>query len=102
MYNTATKREIKPYNIETIKVDAGDIILLHLSNDINMEMANCIFKDISKIFPNNQVITCNENILKGLTIIRPSNNNSVGIATSKIDTDFMFDIDEDVWESCPI
>lgn len=53
MYNTATKREIKPYNIETIKVDAGDIILLHLSNDIDMEMANCIFKDISKIFPNN-------------------------------------------------
>lgn len=66
-----SKNGIQPYNIETIKVDAGDVILLHLSDDCDIDSANTIMKEMKKVFPNNTIIFANEYILQGLTIIKP-------------------------------
>ena len=65
---------IKPYNIETLHVSDGDVIILHLANNLDLDDINYIKKDDQSYFPNNQVLCANENILKSITVIKKENN----------------------------
>ena len=65
---------IKPYNIETLHVSDGDVIILHLANNLNLDDINYIKKDVQSYFPNNQVLCANEHILKSITVIKKENN----------------------------
>lgn len=67
-FGKPTKPE--PYNIETFNLQKGDVILLHLSEDVDLDTANYLWKDIKEMFPDNNVIVANEYILKGLSILR--------------------------------
>lgn len=60
----------KPYNIETFNLQKGDVILLHLSEDLDIDTVRSILSEMEKTFPNNTVLVANEYILKGLTILR--------------------------------
>lgn len=60
----------KPYNIETFNLKKGDVILLHLHEDLDLDDTRMILEDMEKVFPDNTVLVANEYILKGLTILR--------------------------------
>ena len=62
----------KRCNAQTIHVDEGDVILLHLHENADVEDMRMIHSEVKKIFPNNDILIFNENILKGLTILKPT------------------------------
>lgn len=85
MYNNKTEYEYismdnrrkyeytpKPYSIQTIVAEPGDIILAHVSEDLDLDTVNDIWNQLKIVFPNNDVLIANEHILKGLTIIKPA------------------------------
>ena len=65
------KENPKEYNVQTISVEPGDVILVHVSEDLDLDSVNQIFQELEKSFPDNNILIANEYILKGLTIIRP-------------------------------
>lgn len=62
---------VAPYSIQTITAEPGDVILAHVSEDLNIDTVNDIWRQLKVAFPNNDVLIANEYILKGLTIVRP-------------------------------
>ena len=62
---------VQPYSIQTVSVDPGDVILAHVSEDLDIGTVNDIWRQLKVAFPNNDVLIANEYILKGLTIIKP-------------------------------
>lgn len=60
----------KPYNIETFNLQKGDVILLHLNEDLDIDTVSDILSNMKEVFPDNTVLVANEYILKGLTILR--------------------------------
>lgn len=60
----------KSYNIETFNLQKGDVILLHLNEDLDINDTQMILEEMKKVFPNNTVLAANEYILKSLTILR--------------------------------
>ena len=69
-YDIGPAASMKPYNIETFNVDEGDVILLHLSKNCDIDDINAISQEIKKIFPNNTILAANELILEGISIIK--------------------------------
>lgn len=65
------KANPKEYSIQTISVEPGDVILVHVSEDLDLDSVNQIFKELEKSFPENNILIANEYILKGLTIVKP-------------------------------
>ena len=65
------KEQPNPYNIQTIKTEPGDVILVHVAEDLDIDTVNQIYDELKKSFPDNNVLIANEYILKGLTIIKP-------------------------------
>jgi hypothetical protein len=63
---------VQPYSIQSIIAEPGDVILAHVSEDLNVETVNDIWKQLKVAFPNNDVLIANEYILKGLTIVKPA------------------------------
>ena len=68
---------VAPYSIQSITAEPGDVILAHVSEDLDFDTVNDIWKQLKVAFPNNDVLIANEYILKGLTIVKP--------ATGKVD-----------------
>lgn len=64
----------KGYDIQTVNIQPGDTILLHLNDDIDVEDISAILEEMDKIFPKNTIIPVNEWILKRMTILRQSKN----------------------------
>ena len=62
---------IAPYSIQSIVAAPGDVILAHVSEDLDIDTVNDIWRQLKVAFPNNDVLIANEYILKGLTIVRP-------------------------------
>ena len=62
----------QPYTIQTVTAEPGDVILAHVSEDLDIDTINDIWKQLKVAFPNNDVLIANEYILKGLTIVKPA------------------------------
>ena len=62
----------QPYTISTVAAEPGDVILAHVSEDLDVDTINDIWKQLKVAFPNNDVLIANEYILKGLTIVKPA------------------------------
>jgi hypothetical protein len=63
---------VPPYSIQSIVAEPGDVILAHVSEDLDLDTVNDIWKQLKVAFPNNDVLIANEYILKGLTIVKPA------------------------------
>ena len=63
---------VQPYSIQSIIAEPGDVILAHVSEDLDVDTVNDIWKQLKVAFPNNDVLIANEYILKGLTIVKPA------------------------------
>lgn len=73
-YRNKNNSYVKPYNIEVLSVSDGDVIILHLNENLNFDDINTIRKEIQEYFPNNQVICANEHILKQITVLHKTGN----------------------------
>lgn len=58
------------YKIQKVSLDPGDVLLCHIS--ANMRLSDCqnILKELQEAFPNNTVMLCNEQVLKGMTVLK--------------------------------
>jgi hypothetical protein len=63
---------VPPYSIQSIVAEPGDVILAHVSEDLDLDTVNDIWRQLKVAFPNNDVLIANEYILKGLTIVKPA------------------------------
>ena len=66
------EHQVAPYNIQSIATEPGDVILAHVSEDLDFDTVNDIWRQLKAAFPNNDVLIANEYILKGLTIVKPA------------------------------
>lgn len=73
-YQNKNNSYVKPYNIEVLSVSDGDVIILHLAKDLDLDDINSIRKEIQQYFPNNQVICANEHILQQITVLKQTKN----------------------------
>ena len=65
---------IKPYNIEVVEIKDGDIILLHLAKDLNLDEIKSIQQEMQRQFPNNVILCANELILDRITVFKKEEN----------------------------
>lgn len=82
------------YPCQVVSLQPGDVLLVHVNDDLDIDNCNTIMKDLKKIFPNNHCLLSNEHILKGFTILRDGFyekiNPSVEIGTG-VDIDKMLE-----------
>ena len=98
-YNTLTSTKgvignLKGYDIQTIEVKPNDVLLLRISDDLDLHTCREIQKEMNETFPNNTTLLCNDHIFKGLTILRCDSieqiDETFDIRTG-IDVDALFD-----------
>jgi hypothetical protein len=98
-YNTLTSTKgvignLKSYDIHTVEVKPNDVLLLRISDDLDLHTCREIQKEMNETFPNNTTLLCNDHIFKGLTILRCDSieqiDETVDIRTG-IDVDALFD-----------
>lgn len=84
----------KGYPCQVVSLQPGDVLLVHVNDDLDLDNCNTIMKELNETFPNNHCLLSNEHVLKGFTILRDGFyekiNPSVEIGTG-IDIDKMFE-----------
>ena len=60
----------KGYDIQTIEVKPNDVLLLRISDHLDLGTCEAIQREMNETFPNNVTLLCNDHIFKGLTILR--------------------------------
>ena len=63
------------YDIQVISLKPDDVILLQISDYLDLDTANQIHEAVKEIFPNNSVLLANHHILEKLSIIRKDEDN---------------------------
>ena len=58
------------FNVETIRVDSDDVIILHLTKEVDFDSANKIIKDIQAAFPYQRVIATHPYLINNITIVK--------------------------------
>ena len=64
------------YDIQIIPVKKDDVLLLHVSKYMDLDDCQNILKEVKRVYPNNDVLIANENILEKITILRKDDNSS--------------------------
>lgn len=80
------------YKIQKVSLDPGDVLLCHIS--ANMKLSDCqnILKELQEAFPNNTVMLCNEQVLKGMTILKGTKEvSSIVDIAEEVDIDKLID-----------
>ena len=62
---------MEKYNIQVISVKPGDVLLVQVNDNLDLENVRAIFKEVQTNFPNNQILIANHHILNSLKILRP-------------------------------
>lgn len=84
----------KGYETQVVSLQPGDVLLVHISDDMDLNSCENIMQTLKETFPNNQCVLCNEHVLKGLTIIREVEREKIDdvVDISKVvDVDKMFE-----------
>ena len=58
------------YKIQKVSLEPGDVLLCHISANMRLSDCQSILKELEEAFPNNTIILCNEQVLKGMTVLR--------------------------------
>lgn len=84
----------KGYDIQTIEIKPNNVLLLRISDNLDLDTCEDIQREMNETFPNNVTLLCNDHIFKGLTILRGNTaeqiDNTVDIY-SGINVDKLFD-----------
>lgn len=88
----------KGYNIQTVNIQPGDVILLHLNdNNIDVETMSTLLEEMSKIFPENTIIPVNELVLKGMTILRGAQSVNLPLIDHSLEETYQELFKNDYW-----
>ena len=82
----------RSFPAEVVNIQPNDVILLRISDDLDLHTCREIQKEMNETFPNNKTLLCNEHIFKGLTILRGETekvSDTVDIKTT-VDVDKIF------------
>lgn len=87
---------LKDYAVQLIHVQPDDVILLHVSEDMDFDNLHAIQNEIQQAFPNNTILVANEHILKRISIFRTDTpmlvadtiNNEINLLDNKLSSDF--------------
>ena len=82
--------EFKKYDIQTVEINPNDVILLHISSNLNLRDIQAIEKEVRSEFPENRVIVVNRQVLEGMTILK-KNSTDINLITDPVDVDEIFD-----------
>lgn len=69
---TVKQEEFKGCQVQKIRLEPGDVLLVHVSDLLTQKDCQEIMKDLNVAFPDNETLICNSHVLKGLTILKPS------------------------------
>lgn len=64
------------YDIQIIPVKKDDVLLLHVSKYMDLDDCQNILREVKRVYPNNDVLIANENILEKITILRKDDSSS--------------------------
>ena len=62
---------MKEYNVQTISIKPGDVLLVQVNDNVDLDVIQSIFKEVQTNFPNNQILIANHHILNSFKILRP-------------------------------
>lgn len=57
--------------VQIVKTDPNDVIMCQISDDIDMDEYKMIYQELKKVFPNNDILLVNSNVVKNITIFKP-------------------------------
>lgn len=60
--------------VEVVNLKPDDVIILHLTEDVDFECANTLVKDMQKTFPNNTVIYSHPSLIENITFVKKEEN----------------------------
>ena len=90
LYTTIASRTTPAIEaIQVAHISPGDVILLRISDNIDVHGCAEIMTEMKQAFPCNQVLLCNDHVLKDIFILRPDPNLTIDI-DANIDIDKMF------------
>ena len=58
------------YKIQKVSLEPGDVLLCHISASMRLSDCQSILKELQEAFPNNTIMLCNEQVLKGMTVLK--------------------------------
>ncbi len=67
----------KGYDIQVVSLQPGDVLLVHISDDLDINSCKSVMDTLRETFPNNQCVLCNEHVLKGMTILQTGENKKI-------------------------
>ena len=62
------------HSVEVVNLKPDDVIILHLTEDVDFECANILVEDMRKIFPNNTVICKHPSLIEKITLVKKEDN----------------------------
>lgn len=57
--------------VQTVETNPNDVIMCQISDDIDMTEYKILYQELKKVFPNNDILLVNSNIIKNITIFKP-------------------------------
>lgn len=63
----------KSYPFQVVSIQPGDVLLIHISDNLDFNSCSNLMKELKEEFPNNTVLLSNEHVLQGLTVLRHNN-----------------------------
>lgn len=57
--------------VQTVETNPNDIIMCQISDDISLDDYKILYQELKKIFPNNNILLVNSNVIKNITIFKP-------------------------------
>ena len=82
--------DFKKYDIQVMEVKPNDVILLHISPDMDLYNCEALYAEVKKEFPNNTVLIVNKHILEGVSVLRKGTT-EVSLIEDPVDVDKIFD-----------
>ena len=61
--------------VEVVNLKPDDVIVIHLTEDVDLDCANAIVKDLKTTFPNNQVLCKHPLLIENITIVKQEDKN---------------------------
>ena len=80
----------KSYDIQVMEVQPNDVILLHISPDMDLYNCEALYADVKKEFPNNTVLIVNKHVLEGISVLRKGTT-EVNLIENQVDVNKIFD-----------
>lgn len=56
---------------QVVETNPNDVIMCQISDDIDMTEYKILYQELKKVFPNNNILLVNSNIIKNITIFKP-------------------------------